>query len=239
MLKRDTYVAVDLETTGLSPVKDRILEIGAYKIVEGKIADRFCSLVNPEIEISEKITQLTGITGEMVRMEPGLDEVLPSFLAFCGDMDLLGHQVLFDYSFLKQQAAVRKLPFEKKGIDTLQIARTLLPDLESRRLGDLCEYFQIDLVRAHRADSDALAAHELFLKLKDRDRGEHADLFVAKELMFQPKKQSPATKFQKAYLKDLMKYHKIELHVCVDALTKSEASKMIDKTILEYGRMIK
>lgn len=239
MLESHTYVAVDLETTGLSPVKDRILEIGAYKIVEGKIVDHFCSLVHPGIEISERITQLTGITGEMVQKEPDLDEVLPTFLAFCDGMDLLGHQILFDYSFLKQQAAARKLPFEKKGIDTLQIARTLLPELESRRLGDLCTYFQIDLARAHRADCDALAAHELFLKLKERAGEEHADLFVAKELVFHPKKQSPATKFQKAYLKDLMKYHKIELHVCVDALTKSEASKIIDKTILEYGRMIK
>ncbi len=235
----DTYVVVDLETTGLQPAKDRILEIGAWKVVGGKITENFCEYVNPQIEISERIQELTGLSNDMVKDARTIDQVLPEFVAFCDGMDLMGHNILFDYSFLKQQAVKMKIPFEKNGIDTLKIARVLLPELESRSLGSLCEYFLIDLTYAHRAYYDALATWSLYERLKERAVEGQEAYFAPKELLYKPKKQSSITEFQKAYLNDLVKYHRIELHVCVDGLTKSEASRMIDTIISEHGRIKK
>ncbi len=235
----DTYVVVDLETTGLQPARDRILEIGAWKVINGKLAEKFCEYVNPQMEISERIQELTGISNEMVQGARTMNQVFPEFVSFCDGMDLLGHNILFDYSFLKQQAVKMRIPFEKNGIDTLKIARALLPELESRSLGSLCEYFQINLTHAHRAYYDALATWNLYERLKERAIEGQETLFVPKELLYKPKKQSSITEFQKAYLNDLVKYHRIELHVCVDSLTKSEASRMIDTIISEYGRIKK
>ena len=235
----NTYVVVDLETTGLQPARDRILEIGAWKVVDGKITEKFWEYVNPQMDISERIQELTGISNETVKDARVISEVLPEFVAFCEGFDLLGHNILFDYSFLKQQAVKLKIPFEKNGIDTLRIARVLLPELESKRLEALCTYFQIDLTHAHRAYYDALATWHLYERLKERAYLGQEEIFAPKELIYKPKKQSPITQFQKAYLNDLVKYHKIDLHVCVDSLTKSEASRLIDRISSEYGRIKK
>lgn len=230
----DTYVAVDLETTGLSPENDRILEIGAVKIEKGQVTDTFCTFVDPEMEVPERIRELTGISTDMVKGQPGAEAAFESFAAFCGDMDLMGHNLPFDYSFLKVQAVRQKLPFEKRGIDTLQIARGLLADLESRSLSSLCSCFGIQRARAHRALDDAMATHQLYLCLRQKAKEEA--LFLPKPLMYRPKRQSPATISQKRYLKDLIKYHRIELDMDPDRLTKSEASRMIDRIILNYGK---
>ena len=233
----NTYVVVDLETTGLQPARDRILEIGAWKVIDGKVTENFWEYVNPQMEISGRIQELTGISNEMVAGARTISEVFPEFAAFCEGYNLLGHNILFDYSFLKQQAVNMKIPFEKNGIDTLKIARVLLPELESRRLEALCEYFQIELTHAHRAYYDALATWQLYERLKEMAKVGQEEIFAPKELLYKPKKQSPITQFQKAYLNDLIKYHKIDLRVCVDSLTKSEASRMIDMIFSEYGRI--
>ncbi len=233
----NTYVVVDLETTGLQPAKDRILEIGAWKVIDGKVTEKFWEYVNPQLEITERIQNLTGISNEMVKDARTISEVFPEFAAFCEGYDLLGHNILFDYSFLKQQAVNMKISFEKNGIDTLKVARVLLPELESRRLEALCEYFRIPLTHAHRAYYDSLATKQLYECLKERAFEGQEEIFAPKELLYKPKKQSSITEFQKAYLNDLIKYHKIELHVCVDSLTKSEASRTIDTIISEHGRI--
>lgn len=137
-------MVVDLETTGLYPSQDRILEIGAVKVLDGEVTDTFCMFADPQMKIPERIRELTGITQEMVEGQPTPAEAVRAFLDFCGEQDLMGHNLIFDYSFLKHQAADQKIPFEKNGIDTLKIARILLPDLESRSLTNLCGYFQID-----------------------------------------------------------------------------------------------
>lgn len=235
----DTYVAVDLETTGLRPDRDRILEIGACKVIHGQVTERFSSFVDPQIGIPQKIQDLTGITPDMVAGERTIEQVLPEFIEFCQDMDLLGHNILFDYSFLKNQAFQRDITFEKQGIDTLKIARGMLPQLESRCLGSLCEYFSIELTHAHRAFDDALAAHHLFEKLKENVAEEYLKLFTFQQLMYKPKKQSPITVSQKAYLNDLMKYHRIDMDIEIGSLTKSEASRKIDQIISEYGRIMR
>ena len=148
------YVCIDLETTGLQPKTDRMIEIGAVKVHNGEIIERFETLVNPQRKLEERITMLTGIRQEELAAAPVLDDVFPALYAFLGDLPLLGHSVLFDYSFLKKAAVDRRLTFERKGVDTLKIARKYLAELESRSLEYLCRHFDIPH-RAHRALGDA------------------------------------------------------------------------------------
>ena len=118
MLK--SYIAFDVETTGLNPRENEIIEIGALKVRNGKVAERFMEFIRPQAPISPAITGLTGITNEMVEGARPRCQVVPDFLDFCGDDVLIGHNVTFDYSFMKCSAAADGLPFEKMGIDTLR-----------------------------------------------------------------------------------------------------------------------
>jgi len=233
----DSYIALDLETTGLNPSSDRILEIGAVKVIDGQIRETYETLVNPEMKISARIEELTGITNEMAAGGKDTRTAVTELVAFCGELPLLGHNILFDYSFVKRNAVNLKLEFEKTGIDTLKIARMLFPDMEHRSLQALCAYYRIEQECAHRAAFDAMAAMELYMRMREQFPDSPEDLFAPRPLIFKPKKQGPITPAQKGYLNDLVKYHKIALEVSVDSLTKNEASRMIDKIILEYGRI--
>jgi exonuclease, DNA polymerase III, epsilon subunit family len=233
----NTYVAIDLETTGINPKNDRIIEIGAVKVDDGEISDSFTTFINPQMSIPPRIQELTGITMKMVQMAPTIEGVLPDLLAFCEEYPLLGHNIIFDFSFVKHKAVNQGLIFERTGIDTLAIARQTLKQLESKRLGALCEHYQIEMKRSHRATDDALAAHLLYQRLRHDFAIKRPELFVDKALIHKVKKQGGITARQKDYLNDLLKYHKIELDVQIDSLTKSEASRLIDKTIFENGRI--
>ena len=131
----DTYVSIDLETTGLNPKRDRIIEIGAIRVEQGQIAEEFSTFVDPGRKLEERITELTGIRDEDLADAPQLDEVFPQLLEFMGELPLLGHRILFDYSFLKKAAVDRKITFERSAVDTLQVARKYLPELPHRNLG--------------------------------------------------------------------------------------------------------
>ena len=120
MLK--SYIAFDLETTGLSPQEHEIIEIGALKVREGKVVDRFMEFVHPDKPITPMITNITHITNDMVAGARSCPEVIHDFLSFCEDDVLIGHNVMFDYSFVKCSAVREGLTFEKMGIDTLKIA---------------------------------------------------------------------------------------------------------------------
>ena len=224
----------DIETTGFSPVQNRIIEIGAVKVRDGKITDRFESLINPGRKLDERIVQLTGITQEDLKIAPDIAEVLPSLLSFIGDDVLLGHKILFDFSFLKRAAVNQHLTFEKRGIDTLKLARRFLPELESKRLTSLCEYYGI-AYDAHRAASDAVAATELYFKLSKQFPDE--DAYEPVPLIYKVKRDCPITEKQKERLYKLTEKHKIEIDYEIDKLTKSEASRITDKIILKYGRI--
>ena len=169
-MREDSFISVDIETTGLSPVKDKIIEIGALKVVEGKVIEEFDILIDPRVELPERIVELTGISQDMLTGRPTIEEVLPKFLEFAKDLPLLGHNIVFDYSFLKTAAAKQKLVFERKGIDTLQIARTLLSDLESKSLEALCQYYGIVNKKHHRAFEDAKATMMLYEKLSSHEK---------------------------------------------------------------------
>ena len=163
MLK--SYVCFDLETTGLDPLYNEIIEIGALKVRDGKVAERFMEFIHPQEEISPMITNLTGITNEMVANARPADAVISDFLEFCEDDVLIGHNVGFDYSFMKSGASNLGLTFEKFGIDTFKIAQRTLKSLPSKSLSSLCEYYQIENKAAHRAYYDALATAKLYQTL--------------------------------------------------------------------------
>lgn len=230
-----TYISLDLETTGLNPKTDRIIEIGALKVVEGQPVDTFSTFVNPGRRLTERIVELTGITDEQLKDAPVIGDVFPELMEFIGDAPLLGHSIHFDYAFVKKAAVDRKLTFERKGIDTLKIARKFLPDLPHRNLGYLCEYYQISL-QAHRALADAEATHKLYKKLVENFYKEEEALFSPSPLQFKVKRDTPATKAQKERLYRLIGQHNITLEVDVELLTRSEASRMIDKISLQFGR---
>lgn len=233
------YIAVDLETTGLTPKTDRILEVGAWKVRNGQFVQKFHRMVDPGMKIPERIIALTGIDDRMVQGQPMIDTVFREFVEFAGELPLLGHNLMFDYAFLKHAAVNQKISFERAGADTLKITRKVLADLPSRKLCDLCTYFEIPQERAHRADEDAYVTALLYERLKKRFEIDNPDLFVPIQLQYKAKKQSPITNAQKGYLNDLLKYHKIKCDMQIDSLTKSEASRLIDGIILQFGKILR
>jgi len=234
-----SYIALDLETTGLNPAEDRILEIGAVRVEDGKITGTYDTLIRTGVPIAAKIQELTGITEEMAESGRDIREVMEEFIPFCKDLPLLGHNIMFDYSFVKQNAVNLGLTFEKQGVDTLKIARKLLPQEESKSLTALCAYYGISREREHRASDDAQAAMELYGILGREFPDCPPEVFEALSLNFKAKRRGPITPAQKGYLNDLIKYHKIALEISVDSLTKNEASRLIDKIISSYGRIIR
>ena len=142
------YVSVDVETTGLAPKQDKIIEIGAVRVRDGQIVGSFTSFVNPGRILPAHITELTGILQEQVDEAETMESVLPAFLEFAGDLPLVGHRILFDYGFLKRAAVNMRLDFERSGVDTLKLSRQFLSELPSRRLSALCEHFEIPIQAA-------------------------------------------------------------------------------------------
>ena len=233
-----TYICFDLETTGLNVESDEIIEVGAVKVVEGRLTEQFTCFVNIHQPLSPFISDLTGISNEMLLQE-GYEKqpVIEEFVKFCDGYDLLGHNLMFDYKFMKTAASSYGLPFEKKGIDTLDLARKFLPHLPNKKLGSLCEHYQYKNEKAHRAVYDAKATAYCYEQLVRQFGSTNPEVFEGKPLFYRPKKWEAATIPQKRYLNDLLKYHKIENKTNMEQLSKSEASKLIDSIILEYGLM--
>lgn len=231
----DKYIALDLETTGLNPSRDRIIEIGMARVENGDITATYEQLIHPGIPLSERITQLTGISEDMLEDKPVIKDVLDEIVAFIGEGPILGHNIIFDYSFLKKAAVNGGKTIPAKGIDTLKIARRVLPEVEHKRLDYLCQYFDIDPGHSHRALDDAVSASILFgkmSKIKPEDTGFHEPM----ELVYSVKKDSPITAAQKRYLLALLEHNSLTLEQEIDFMTKSEASRKIDLIISEYGK---
>ena len=233
------YVSLDLETTGLEPKKDRIIEIGAVKIRDGQIQETYATLVDPQTKIPERITELTGISSQMVEGKPFGQEAVKGLLDFCGELPLLGHNIMFDYSFVKHSAVNMGMDFEKKGMDTLKLARNLLPDLESKSLQNLRQYYHLPQEEAHRALEDALTTFRLYERLREEFEEKNPQFFCPQELICKVKRQGPITPAQKRYLQDLVKYHRINLDVEPESLTKNEASRLIDTILGTYGKIVR
>lgn len=234
---RNSYAAIDLETTGLDPKRDKIIEIGAIRVENGRIVEEFSSFVNPRRKLSAKIIELTGIKDEMLCSAKGIEEVIGEALAFCKELPLLGHNVIFDYSFLKQAAVNEGLRFERSGIDTLSLSRKFMPPEEKKNLAAAAKYFGIGEQTSHRALADAVTAHLLYQAMRERYFSEAGEVFAGKPLQYKVKKEQPATKRQKEVLRDLIKYHRIGVSVQIDYMTRNEASRLTDQIIFQYGRI--
>ena len=160
----DDFVVFDIETTGFSPVNDRIIEIGAVKVSGGEVVDRFSAFVNPKVPIPYEIEKLTGIRDEMVLDAPDIEEVLPQFLAFCADCVLVAHNANFDMSFIMENAGRLGFPAEYTYVDTVGIARVLLPNQNKHTLDAVAKTLGISLENHHRAVDDAECTAWIFVK---------------------------------------------------------------------------
>lgn len=229
------YISLDLETTGLNPKRDRIIEVGAVKVRRGKVVGEFQSLVNPGRVLTETVCGLTGINSEMLSDAPEIGDIIGPLLSFIGDDMLVGHRVLFDYSFVKRAAVNHSLSFEKIGIDTLKLARKLLPELESKSLESVCKYYGIEH-KAHRAIGDARATSDLYRKLAGQFFQDNEEEFRPKQLIYHAKKEGPISKRQKERLYKLLDKHKLTIAYSVDKLTRNEADRIMDEILAEYGR---
>lgn len=160
----DTYVVFDLETTGFSSIKDKIIEIGAVKVENGVITDKFSTFVNPKVPIPFEITNLTGITDDMVMEAPDIETILPQFLEFVGDAVLVAHNASFDVSFIEQNCRYQDIIPDFTSVDTVAMARILLPTLSKFKLNVVANALHISLENHHRAVDDAGATAEIFVK---------------------------------------------------------------------------
>lgn len=163
----DDYVAIDIETTGLGR-SARIIELGAVRMRHGRKVASFSQLVNPQIPIPAKVTQITGITDRDVRHQPTIDKALPRFYAFCGHDTWIGHNIRrFDLPVIAREAERADVGMPDVSFyDTLEISQTLLPQLDRHRLLDLIRYFGIAKTERHRAADDAAQTAQVFERLK-------------------------------------------------------------------------
>ncbi len=240
----DSFVVIDIETTGLSPEENQIIEVGALKVRDGVVTDTLSLLINPKIRLPEKIVELTGITDEMLSNQETFKEQSRRIYDFIGEEPLLGHNIRFDYSFLKYHLANSGYTIDNRVIDTLSIAKGLHPEFSSRSLASMCEAYGLVNEAAHRAYEDAHVTMKLYFamcnKLKEFVGSKYEELHkltVPATCYVKIKKQEPITPKQKNYLNDLLKYHKINKALEIDSMTKSQASRAIDQIILNYGRM--
>lgn len=167
----DEYVIFDIETTGFSPKNNKIIEIGAIKVVNGEAVDMFSAFVYPQCKIPYKITELTGITDQMVREAKIVDDVLPKFIEFVGDSVVVAHNAGFDTGFIKKNCNDLGLKFNNTVVDTVTLARFLYPELKRVKLNVVAKHLGISLENHHRAVDDAKATAEILLisfkKLKE------------------------------------------------------------------------
>lgn len=159
-----TFVVFDLETTGFSPVSNRIIEIGAVRVVDGVIRERFSSFVNPQVPIPFRIEELTGINDNMVLDAPPIEDVLPQFLEFCQDAVMVAHNASFDMSFIEENCRRMGIEKEYTSVDTVALARVLMPQLNRYKLDTVAKALHISLANHHRAVDDAGCTAEIFVK---------------------------------------------------------------------------
>ncbi len=166
------FVVFDLETTGLNPVNNEIIEIGAVKLKEGKVVDEFSSMVKPERNIPAKITEITGIDDSMVQDAEPFEKVFKKFIDFMDGAPLVAHNMDFDYSFIREPLNEFMRSDEITLIDTLTLARAVKPKLKNHKLATLVDHYNIDLENHHRALDDAKATGYLFLALLREEESE-------------------------------------------------------------------
>lgn len=163
----ETYIVVDVETTGLSAVEHEVIEIGALLIKAGQIEAQFHTLVKTKSKIPPSVAALTGISDEMLEREGReMGEILPEFLVFAGDLPVVSHNADFDYGFLRSACERCGLPlFSNQCVDTLALARRLVDDVDNYKLATLLNHFKIEAKSQHRSMDDCLTTKQLYEKL--------------------------------------------------------------------------
>lgn len=162
------FVVFDIETTGLSAKNDMITEIGAVKIKDGSVVDSYSQLIDPGIPIPELIVKLTGITDEMVKGKPKIDKVIKEFYDFIGDHVVVAHNAKFDIGFIRNKLNSLGLNFTNPVLDTLELSRTVYPNLKNHKLKTLVKYLDVELLNHHRAVDDAVATSKILIKTLDK-----------------------------------------------------------------------
>ena len=188
LLKDLDFVVVDVEATGAKTPPNRLIELGAFRIRGGRIADKFVTLVNPEIPIPRFVATLTGISNEMVRDAPVFADVVPKWLDFVSEAVLVAHNAPFDTSFLNHEIS-RVYPGHRMvnpHLCTVKLSRRAMPDLSNHRLDTIASHFSIPIASRHRAGSDALATAEIFILLLTELEETHGikDLGAARRFQF-------------------------------------------------------
>lgn len=164
--KENSYIVVDVETTGLSPLDHEIIEIAMLKYASGVEVDRYTTFVKPSEDISNEVTALTGITNDDVKNAPSIKDISEQITAFIGNSVLVAHNASFDVGFLRTAVAPKEFHF--KYIDTLALSRhTLKGTVENHKLGTLAKHYNLNLENAHRSTDDAACTNALFIKLCD------------------------------------------------------------------------
>ncbi len=217
------FVVFDLETTGFSPKKDCIIEIGAVKIQNKKVVDKFSSFIDPERPIPYEIKRLTGITDKDVRGSGTINEVLPKFLDFCKDSVLVAHNAEFDMGFINQKASNLGIKLNKTSIDTVALARVLVPKLKSAKLNTIAKHFNISLENHHRAVDDAQATTEIFLNF--------VQMLSEKEINM-VSQINTISEASPDYIKKLPTYHGIIL--VQNEVGRINLNKLVSASHLEY-----
>src|SRR5690625_1807944 len=161
----EEFIVFDIETTGLSAINDAITEIGAVKIRDGQVVDTFAQLINPERPIPDFIKELTGITDDMVRDKPTIDQVIPKFSEFIGQGILVAHNASFDVGFIREKMRLNNISLNNPVLDTLELSRIVFPELKSFRLNNLAKHLGVSLENHHRALDDAMATKDIFIKI--------------------------------------------------------------------------
>ena len=220
------YIAIDLETTGIRLSKDKIIEVGLLKVKDSHIIDTFSCVINPDMQVDDKILELTKISENELENAKRIYEVINHIVDFCEDYVLLGHNTIFDYSFVKKEANRAGLEFEKRGIDTYKLCKKVLPENVRKNLTEACGYFGIERKNSHRAFSDAYYTHVLFQEIIKNFK----TLEISSEAMkVKIKKFVPIRKRTKEDLQKLLNCHRIGCKVNIDLLSESEAKRMMDK----------
>ena len=231
------YVVIDLEMTGLNAKTDHILEVGAVRVRNHQAVDKFGAILCQNVKIPEKVTELTGITEAMVQGGMEKEEAMRQFFEFIGEDIIVGQNVIFDYGFLKQWAVNHNMPLERNAVDTLKLARKFLPKEQKKDLESLCTYFGIGRERAHRALDDAMATGIVLERLKQEYGTAQPEAFLPYALCYRTKKQTPATGRQMDGLKKYAAHYGIPETEIPEQMTRSEASRLLDRWIAVHGRM--
>ncbi len=230
------YTLVDLETTGLSPMYDSILEVSAIKVRENKIIDTYSSLVNPSspgsIYIDDFITELTGITSEMIKEAPYIKEIFPQFLDFIGSDIVIGHNVNFDINFIYDES-VRLFgkAFSNDFIDTMRLSRRIHPEIKHHRLSDLSERYSIDSAGAHRGLKDCEITKSCYDMLNNEviQNWGNVDMFIK---CINRKKQTPHSRDISATVDSFDKFHSLYGKICaftgtLEKMPRKEAMQVV------------